>query len=161
MRPRHIRSLVPDPVKHDNMKYSLTESLKAHDKWVELLTEKMKEAEYVEFNTLYDYSNLLPELEDLKSELVEEGRRKDKIYPSGKYRRYKLTSKLKDFILSKKYDSWANYQFEDLSLIKNEKEILATITHENYIYIMTTDEERKEFNKRGFDFGELFELKNE
>ena len=141
------------------MKYSLMDSFKNHEKWLELLRLKMKEADYVEFNTLYAYNDLLPELAALKEDLVSEGRRKNKIYPSGKYRRYRLTEKMKDFIFSRSYTSWSGYQFEDLSLLKGEVEILASITHENYIFIQTTEEERKELNKAGYDFGELFELK--
>lgn len=140
------------------MKYALSDSLKNHLKWLELLKLKMQEAEYVEFNTLFAYNDLIPELEALKVDLIAEGRRKDKLYASGKFRRYNLTQRMKDFLLSKSYASWSGFQFEDLSLLKGNKEILATITHENYIFILTTEEERKKLNEAGFDFGELFDL---
>jgi hypothetical protein len=140
------------------MKYALTETLDDNTKWLELLTDKLSNAEFVEFNVLYRQNRFNPEIEELEGELINEGKRKDKVYPSGSYRRYRLTEKVKKFILAKEYQSWLNYQIEDLSLIKDGKEILATITHENYIFILATEEERLQWNTRGFDFGELFEL---
>ncbi|MGB3777603.1 MAG: hypothetical protein WA960_04545, partial [Tunicatimonas sp.] len=96
--------------------YAVTESVDEDDKWLALLNAKLEGADHVEFNTLFDSHNLAPGLESLKPDLVREGRRKDKIYPSGIFRRYRLTNRLREFVLSKRYNSWRNYQFEDLSL---------------------------------------------
>ncbi|MBK8390720.1 MAG: hypothetical protein IPL23_16150 [Saprospiraceae bacterium] len=141
------------------MKYALTETLTDHNMWIELLKMKWNEAEFVEFNTLFKYDLLNLELEELKIDLVAEGKRKDKIYASGKFRRYKITDSIKNFVWHKEYLTWKNYQFEDLSLLKNNVEILATITHENYIFISISEQERVVLNEKGYDFGELFELK--
>jgi len=141
------------------MKYALTETLTDHNMWIELLKMKWNEAEFVEFNTLFKYDLLNLELEELKIDLVAEGKRKDKIYASGKFRRYKITDSIKNFVWHKEYLTWKNYQFEDLSLLKNNVEILATITHENYIFISISEQERVFLNEKGYDFGELFELK--
>ncbi|MBK8634829.1 MAG: hypothetical protein IPN72_15180 [Saprospiraceae bacterium] len=141
------------------MKYALTETLTDPNMWIELLKMKWNEAEFVEFNTLFKYDLLNLELEELKIDLVAEGKRKDKIYASGKFRRYKITDSIKNFVWHKEYLTWKNYQFEDLSLLKNNVEILATITHENYIFISISEQERVFLNEKGYDFGELFELK--
>ena len=107
---------------------------------------------HVKFEELYNDVQL-------KIDLVAEGKRKDKIYASGKFRRYKITDSIKNFVWHKEYLTWKNYQFEDLSLLKNNVEILATITHENYIFISISEQERVFLNEKGYDFGELFELK--
>ncbi|MCX2742022.1 hypothetical protein [Pontibacter anaerobius] len=138
--------------------FALSESIAENEKWIALLIPYLEQADSVEFNTLYDPTNLNQELESLKSDLIEEGERSDKIYPSGIYRRYRLSERVRKFILSKPYKDWSNYQFEDLSLMKDGAEILATITHENYVFAQMTEEERKEFNEKGYEFGLLQEI---
>ncbi len=142
----------------DKKLFALSESIADNQKWIKLLSTYLEQADFVEFNTLYDSTNLNPELEALKPDLVEQGRRSDKIYSSGIFRRYKLSSRVKDFILSKPYKDWNNYQFEDLSLLKDGTEILATITHENYVFAQMFEQERVELNKQGFEFGELRDI---
>ncbi|MCC9166964.1 hypothetical protein [Pontibacter harenae] len=139
--------------------FALSESIDDNEKWITLLSSYLERADFVEFNILYDSTNLHPELEALKSDLIEEGERTDKIYASGVFRRYMIKDIMKDFILSKPYKSWNNYHFEDLSLIKDGTEILATITQKNYVFAQLTEEERKELNEQGFEFGELQEFK--
>jgi hypothetical protein len=46
-----------------------------------------------------------------------------------------------------------------LSLIKDGEEIMATITHENYVFAKMTEKERNNLNMSGFEFGEPQELK--
>lgn len=133
--------------------YSISENIN-EEKWTYLLSSRMREADAVEFNILYQPNKLQIELAELEPYLILKGKRKDKIYISGEFRRYRLSSEVKEFIFSKSYKSWYNYQFEDLSLLKNETEVLATITHENYVILLMTEEERQELNAQGFDFGD-------
>ncbi|PTX22267.1 hypothetical protein C8N40_10189 [Pontibacter mucosus] len=140
-------------------RFALSESIADNQKWLILLNIYLEQADFAEFNVLYDPSNLLPELEALEQDLVEAGKRNDKFYASGTSRKYRLSSRVKDLILSKPYNAWRNYQFEDLSLLKDGMEILATITHENYIFARMSEQERAELNGQGFEFGALQEIK--
>ncbi|MEJ8755712.1 hypothetical protein WG947_01780 [Pontibacter sp. H259] len=140
--------------------FALSESIVSDKKWYDLLNTYLEKADFAEFNILYDSRKLNPELESLEPDLVEELERKNKIYSSRMSRRYRLSDRVKKFILSKPYKDWNNYQFEDLSLIKNGIEIFATITHENYIFAQMSDEERDRLNEQGYDFRELHNINN-
>ncbi|SFG62987.1 hypothetical protein [Pontibacter chinhatensis] len=139
--------------------FALSESIADNKQWLILLNAYLGQADFAEFNVLYDPTNLLPELEALEPDLVEAGKRSDKFYASGSFRRYRLSPRVKDFILSKPYNAWRNYQFEDLSLLKDGTEILATITHENYIFARMSEQERAELNRQELEFGALQETK--
>src|SRR5690606_39204492 len=97
----------------DKKLFALSESVAENEKWIVLLTYYLVQADSVEFNTLYDQNNLNQELKSLEPDLIEEGERTDKIYPSGIFRRYRLSERVKEFIISKPYKDWKNYQFED------------------------------------------------
>ncbi|MER2996885.1 hypothetical protein [Pontibacter populi] len=140
--------------------FALSESIVSDEKWYDLLNTYLEKADFAEFNILYDSAKLNPELEFLEPDLVEELESKNKTFSSGISRRYRLTDRVNKFILSKSYKDWYNYQFEDLSLIKNGIEIFATITHENYIFAQMSDDERDKLNGQGYDFGELHNISN-
>ncbi len=140
-------------------RFALSESIADNQQWLTLLNIYLEQADFVEFNVLYDPSNPEPELEALEPDLVEAGIRSDKFYASGDFRRYRLSPRVKDFILSKSYNAWQNYQLEDLSLLKDGMEILATITHENYIFARISEQERTALNRQGLEFGALQEIK--
>jgi len=84
--------------------------------------------------------------------MVEKSKIRNKIYPSGHSLKYRLTNSVKDFIRSKQCDEWNNYNLEDISFLKDDKEFLATITHENQIILQTTEKQRNELKEKGFDF---------
>lgn len=138
-------------------RFALSESIADNQQWLTLLNIYLEQVDFVEFNVLYDPSN--PELEALEPDLVEAGKRSNKFYASGDFRRYRLSLRVKGFILSKPYNAWRNYQFEDLSLLKDGTEILATITHENYVFARMSKQERTALNKQGLGFGALQEIK--
>jgi hypothetical protein len=146
-------------MKKENL-FALSESIASNEKWIGLLNLYFERVDFAEFNILYDSLELNPELEAIEPDLIEEVERKNKIYSSGISRRYRLTDRVKRFILSKPYKDWNNYQLEDLSLIKDGVEILATITHENYVFAQMSDEERARLNEKGYDFGELLNICN-
>lgn len=159
---RHLHKSAQSTKTH-RMKYkkhfALSESIADNQQWLILLSIYLEQADFAEFNVLYSPTNLNPELEALEPDLVEAGKRSDKFYASGDFRRYRLSPRVKEFILSKPYNAWRNYQFEDLSLLKDGTEILATITHENYIFACMSEQERADLNVQGFEFGALQETK--
>ncbi len=139
------------------MPYALTTTLDDHQKWVELLQLFLPEAEFVEFHVLYKSYAVNNEIAGLQADRIEAKERNNRFFPDQRIHRYRISDSIKNFILSKPYHSWLNYQYEDLTLIKDEEEILSTITHENYLFIKTNDTLRADLNRRGFNFGELFE----
>ena len=123
-----------------------------NNKWQKLVNVAVSSCDYIEFNILKkDYSNV-KEISDISDALIEKHKRKNKIYPSGYCLRYKLCEKVIAFIKSKDYVAWNNYYLEDPSFIKDDLEILSTITHENYVIMLMASDEQKKLNKEGFNF---------
>ena len=137
-----------------DLKYYCDDTLKNEDvaQWNYLLDYAFAKADAVEFNILYTNSELPEEIKALLSDLIERGEEGKKIYPSGEYLRFKLTKKVKDFIKSKQNREWYNYFLEDISFLKENKEFLATVTHENQIVLQATRLQIEEWNKHGFNF---------
>ena len=135
-------------------KYYCDESITNNDqdKWLILLEYAYNIADQVEFNILFSDAGLDELLTELSQDLAQKGKRKDKIYRSGEFVRYRLSDRLKGFIQSKKYSDWHSFYFEDISFLKDGEEFFATITHENFVIIRLTENERINFNKRGFHF---------
>jgi len=142
-------------MKLEPQKYALAESHTNDELWRLLLTSRMAKSKYAEFSRLFGdpkkdklVSELMPDLE--KVFVVEH-----KIYGRVERWRFFLTDNVSNFIMSKKYSDWLNFPFEDLSLNSEEVILLATITHENFIFIATDEKERNSLNALGFDFGDL------
>ena len=135
-------------------KYYLDESLKDldYEKWKYLLDFAFERADQIEFNILISNKDLDELLTELSDDFVEMGNRKNKIYSNGQFIRYRLSDKMKHFIKSKNYRDWYNFVFEDISFLKDGLEFFATITHENYVILQLTPEQKDNFNKKGFDF---------
>ena len=126
-------------------------------KWSYLLDYAFGKADMVEFNILYTDTALKKILTDFADDLIDKGKRRNKIYASGHYVRFRLTDKIKDFIKSKEYRDWYNSNLEDISFLLENHEFFATITHEDYVIIQMTDKHREIFNKRGFSFLDIWE----
>jgi hypothetical protein len=141
-------------LKNQELRYYCDDTFNSDDneKWDFLLDYAFERADFVEFNIFYSNQELTPEIDALDSDLVGKGRRKNKKYVSGDYLRCRMSDKLKRFIKSKKYKDWNNYNLEDISFLKDDNEFLATITHENYIIIQTTEKQREVLNENGFNF---------
>ncbi|WP_075603019.1 hypothetical protein [Saccharicrinis aurantiacus] len=123
-----------------------------NDRWQKLVNIAVSNCDSIEFNILKkDYSNV-KEISDLSDSFIEIQKRKEKIYPSGYCIKYKLSEKVIAFVKSKNYADWKNYYLEDLSFIRDNLEILSTITHENYVIMLMTADEQKKFNNEGFNF---------
>jgi hypothetical protein len=131
------------------------ESLKASekDKTDDLLNYAFMLADSVEFNILYrDDKKLERTIEMIKDDILARGERFDKIYNGIEYIRFKLTDKVKDFVNRKGILGWRNSQLEDISFLHDNFEFLGTVTHENYVILQMTEDERNSWNSRGFNF---------
>lgn len=136
-------------------KFYLDESLKPtdKDKIDDLLKYAFDLADEIEFNILYsDEKKLEKTIEIIKDDLVGRGKRIDKIYNSSEYIRFKLTDKTKDFIKKQGIQGWRNSQLEDISFLRQGIEFLGTVSHENYIILQMTEDERQSWNEKGFKF---------
>jgi hypothetical protein len=141
-------------------KYFIDETIskKDNDKWLKILEFAFERADGVEFNILKSDNELQKILAKFQDDFIEKNRRKNKIYANGKFIRFKLSDRLKEFVKSKKISTWKNYCLEDISLLNGSTEILATITHENYIYLLLTELEAEDFNNQGFNFNHASNL---
>lgn len=141
-------------------KYYLDENFdpENNSSWTSLLDKFLSVGDAVEFNVLYKNEVLNEILDKYSTELIETGRRRNKIYPSGTFVRFTLSQSIRYFIFSKSYHSWRNFCLEDISILKDGQEILATITHENYIFLIGTPPDQiNDINNLGFQFDGPFE----
>lgn len=136
------------------LKYYCDRSFKRDDdkKWFFLLEIAFNKCDTVEFNILRKGYNTVPEINELLQQQIRKSKKKDKIYSSGYSIEFRWNDKLKDFIKSKSYAEWYSFYFEDIAFLRDGKEILSTITHENYVIMLMTDYQREELNKKGFNF---------
>lgn len=120
--------------------------------WKYLLHQVIAKSKYIEFNQLFINEKLPPELEWMNKYLVIETAN-NKIYKSGNSKRFEITDSITHFILSKEFREWRDSYFEDISFFSQEgTEILATITHENYVIKLMTESEKVEMKDKGIDF---------
>ncbi len=137
-----------------SLKYYCDESLKDDEsvKWTYLLDYAFGNADEVEFNILDSDDELEKITSDFSDYITNKGKRKNKIYASGQFIRFKLTEKVKEFIKDKSYADWAGKNLEDISFLKNGKEFFATISHENYVILQMTEQQKTDLNNKGFNF---------
>jgi hypothetical protein len=134
------------------MKYYCDSSLNSDEKWKHLLNNIVKISDTVEFNVLQmNYADVLD------NELLKEGYSimdypDGKLYSSGKCIQFPLTENVKNFVLLKSYADWYNFCIEDPSFRSGGKELLATVTHENYVIMLLSEKQREELNIQGFEF---------
>lgn len=121
-------------------------------KWIQLLDWAFSKCNTVEFNILRKGYDAVQEIKELSEFLIRKGKKREKIFSSGYSVEYLLNDNLKSFINSRKYSDWRNYYFEDVAFLQDGREILSTITHENYIIMLMTETEQKKLNDKGFKF---------
>ena len=138
----------------NKLNYFYDDSLKVTDdeKWYHLIDMVINKSDSVEFNILYKNIESVPEIKNLSHHLIEKGKRKNKIFSSGEYLKFHLKEEMKDFIRSMKYSEGFNYYIEDISFIESNVEILATITHENYVIMLLSENQKNDLNKQGYNF---------
>jgi hypothetical protein len=132
-------------------KYYLDRSFKGdvENKWNYILELAFQKADQVEFNVLFS-RDLLYEIEPIKQYQIRSTPSENKIYKSGNIIRFNLTEEVKRFITSRSYFDWQNFVIEDISFLKQNVEILTTITHENYIIIRLNADEHFALCTLGF-----------
>ncbi len=138
----------------ENMRYYCDSFFKQDDdeKWFYLLDIAFSKCNTVEFNILLKGYNTVSEINELSKYLIRKSKKNEKIFVSGYSIEYLLNDSLKSFIKSKRYIDWRNYHLEDIALLQNGQEILSTITHENYVIMLMSENQRNELNSKGFDF---------
>lgn len=122
------------------------------EKWLFLLRMVLYDSDYVEFNVFKKGFNKIPEIESISKHIIDTARSKQKIYPRANFIRYVLNEDVIKFILSKKYIDWKNFYLEDISFFKDEMEIFATITHENYVILLLNEAQYNDLNSNGYNF---------
>jgi hypothetical protein len=133
-------------------KYYCDSSIKSDVKWKSLLKRVIYECDSVEFNILdKNYQSTINNLLPGKNFIIKE-KREGKIYSTGKYLSFVLDNSIIEFIFSMDYSEWHNFSMEDLCLVKNNIDILSTITHENYVILLMTEQQKEELNYNGFNF---------
>lgn len=106
-----------------------------NSKWEDVLNYVLPRATHVEFNILYSDAELNQFLEKYKDAVVEIFKRKKKIYASGKVLRLELSDKVHEFVRSRSFEEYKNWILEDPSFYIDDKEVIATISHEDQIYL--------------------------
>lgn len=121
---------------NDNRNYWIIEFIDGDEaKWKDVLNYILPLATHVEFNILYSDKNLKDFLKEYESSIVEIIRKKDKIYSSGKILRMRITDQIVEFLEEKNYSDFKNWFLEDPSFYINDQEVVATISHEDQIYL--------------------------
>jgi hypothetical protein len=122
------------------------------EKWLFLLRMVLYESDLVQFNVLKKDFDNIPEIVSISKYIVDTAKPIQKIYPRRNFIRYTLHEDVKMFILSKRYMDWKNYYLEDISFFKNDLEIFATITHENYVIMLLNEAQYNDLNSKGYNF---------
>lgn len=117
--------------------------------WGHVKSYVLERANYVEFNILYRDDSLQKFLEKYKDSLVEQSINRKKLY-KGNALKFAFSNGLKSFIEPISFNYFMNTCIEDPSFYIDDEEIIATITHENQIYIKKSGVELSYFKDRGF-----------
>jgi hypothetical protein len=138
-----------------SMRFWCDESIarKDNDKIECILDYAFSLADEVEFNILYEGDKeLFRTIHSIQSDIIKRGQRFDKIYNGVEFIRFTLTDKVKTFVKANGLFGWTNSQLEDISFLRNGFEFLGTISHENFLILQMTDDQRRTFNDKGFNF---------
>ena len=134
------------------MRYYCDNTINSNEKWQYLLSLVVTECDHVAFNVLQKNFESVLEKDLINEAETLNYKKNEKIYSSGKQLLFPLNEKVLKFINSKEYNEWKNFCIEDPSFMKDGKEILATITHENYIIMLLSEKQRVMLNSKGFEF---------
>jgi len=123
-------------MKDSDMKYWVIEFLDGDEsKWMDVLNHALPLATHIEFNILYTDGSLDKFIEEYESSIVSITKGKEKVYSSGKVLRMKKTDHAVGLLIDKGFSGFRNWFLEDPSLYIEDCEILATISHENQVYL--------------------------
>lgn len=141
-------------------KYFLFEPEENIDKhWDILINLIINQAEFIEFNILWNDWLFQKEFILLRKFKVGEYEKKKKIFQSNKSVRYKNTEEIKKWVLSKKFSDWKDHYIEDPSFIRKDIEFLASRSNKNRIALLLSEPEREYLISQGLDI--WFELEGQ
>ena len=105
-------------------------------KTVEEYCLDLNQFDFVDFNVLYKDSDFFQFLEKHKNNFIlQENERFAKQYFTGKYCRFFLDIQFINFLKEFKLQNFKNYFLEDPSFIKNDKEIISIVSHEDVLIV--------------------------
>ena len=119
-------------------------------KWNHVKEYVISKTNFVEFNILYSDSSLQRFIDTHAESLISRGVNRKKLY-SGETLRFIFSEELKRFIEPLNFNYFVNKSIEDPSFYINGIEVIATITHEDQIYIKKDIEDLAYFSERGFE----------
>jgi hypothetical protein len=121
------------------MKYlqiEVTDRLEIKSSWPKLLDFFYDKADMLSFNVLYHDQDFEKIKEHLSSSISKDPTPKPKLYESGTTLRLTPDDLVRGFLFSKGYSDWEGFCLEDMSFWEEGIEVMATITHEDYIFII-------------------------
>lgn len=124
--------------------------------WDLLINLVIDQAEYIEFNILWNDWMLQKEFIKLRKYKEKEFEKRKKLFLSNKSVRYKNTPEFKEYFLSKKFTDWQHHYIEDPSFIRKGVEFLACRSNKGRIVLLISEEEREYLISQGLDI--WFEL---
>jgi hypothetical protein len=124
--------------------------------WRILLDMVIDQADYIEFNVLWNDWMMQKEFIQLRKFKVKEYEKRKKLFISNKSVRYKNSPEMKEYLLNKKFSDWRHHYLEDPSLIRKEIEFLSCRSNKGRIVLFISEEERKYLISKGLDI--WFEL---
>ncbi|WP_156126166.1 hypothetical protein [Hymenobacter sp. DG25B] len=129
-------------------KYFLQESFNKlpATRWGELLDKALPKANYLELNQLWSKARLSPVLAQAQVFLPANIPR---VYKAT--HRFSLTPEVVAYIKGVAFHDWKNGAFEDPALYHDNTLLLGTISHEDYVVLPLTEDERAQLNGQGFD----------
>jgi len=120
------------------------------EKWQEVKSYASERCDAIAFNVLYDCNEYFAFLEEMQDELLSREVDFDKEYASGEPILFRYTKKMKNFMKEKSFEFFKNYFIEDPSFYIDGKEVISTITHENYIILADEFQDLEYFQAKGF-----------
>ncbi len=109
--------------------------------WKDILNYAMNNSDYVSFNILFEDERLKKMITDFNGII----KTVDKEYQSGKSVFFPISEKISAFLIKKEFNDWINFCVEDPSFWKDDREFVATISHEGYIMFNIEEKEKKYF----------------
>ncbi len=126
------------------------------DYWQILLNLVIDQADFIEFNILWNDWMLQKEFINLRKHKEKEYENRKKLFLSNKQVRYKNCPEIKEYLLSKNFSDWQHHYLEDPSLIRKDLEFLACRSNKGRIVLLISEQERQYLISKGLDI--WFEL---
>ena len=120
-------------------------------KWKISMEFAFKKANFCEFNQLYDCEELNMFLKLNEEDFIQKYDKKVKLFQNGTVFRFKLSDKMKLYFKEKDFKYFNTNFITDPSFYVDNNEIIATISHEDQIYLNSEFFEYNYFRSKGFE----------